>query len=75
MHFASLPDGSNYADQTALDAKAKDLVVTTTNSNYQKLTKFQDRYGALTLKQISDEMHAAMRELSPPACWLCSPRR
>lgn len=36
VQFASLPDGTNYAQQTVLNAKAKDLIVTTTNSNYQK---------------------------------------
>jgi hypothetical protein len=34
---SSLPDGTNYAQQTVLDATAKQLVVTTTNSNYQKM--------------------------------------
>jgi len=37
IHMASLPDGTNYAGQTILNATAKQLVVTTTNSNYQKL--------------------------------------
>jgi len=37
VHMASLPDGTNYAGQTILNATAKQLVVTTTNSNYQKL--------------------------------------
>lgn len=37
VQFASLPDGTNYPQQTALDAKAKQLRVTTTNSNYAKL--------------------------------------
>ena len=35
--MASLPDGTNYVQQTVLDATAKKLQVTTTNSNYQKL--------------------------------------
>jgi hypothetical protein len=35
--MASLPDSTNYAQQTILNATAKQLVVTTTNSNYQKL--------------------------------------
>jgi hypothetical protein len=35
--IANLPDGTNYAQQTVLNATAKQLVVTTTNSNYQKL--------------------------------------
>jgi hypothetical protein len=35
--MASLPDGTNYAGQTVLNATAKNLVVTTTNSNYQRL--------------------------------------
>jgi hypothetical protein len=37
VQMASLPDGTNYAQQTILNATAKELVVTTTNSNYQKL--------------------------------------
>jgi hypothetical protein len=36
VQFASLPDGTNYAQQTVLDAKAKQMQVTTTNSNYAK---------------------------------------
>jgi hypothetical protein len=35
--FASLPDGTNYTQKTLLDMTAKKMVVTTTNSNYQKL--------------------------------------
>ena len=37
VHMGSLPDGTNYERQTVLNATAKQLVVTTTNSNYQKL--------------------------------------
>jgi hypothetical protein len=37
VQMASLPDGTNYAQRTVLNATAKELVVTTTNSNYQKL--------------------------------------
>jgi hypothetical protein len=37
VQMASLPGGPNYAQQTILNAGAKQLVVTTTNSNYQKL--------------------------------------
>jgi hypothetical protein len=37
VHMASLPDGTNYTQQTVLNATAKQLVVTTTNSNYQHL--------------------------------------
>jgi len=37
VQMASLPDGTNYESQTVLNATAKQLVVTTTNSNYQKL--------------------------------------
>jgi hypothetical protein len=37
VQMASLPDGTNYTGQTVLSATAKKLVVTTTNSNYQKL--------------------------------------
>jgi len=37
VRMASLPDGTNYAQQTVLQATAKQLVVTTTNSNCQKM--------------------------------------
>jgi len=37
VHMASLPDGTNYAQQTVLNASAKELTVTTTNSDYRKL--------------------------------------
>jgi len=37
VQMASLPNGLNYTQQTVLNATAKQLVVTTTNSNYQKL--------------------------------------
>ncbi len=37
VQMASLPGGINYSQQTILNASAKQLVVTTTNSNYQKL--------------------------------------
>ena len=40
VQMGSLPDGTNYGhygQQTVLNATAKQLVVTTTNSNYQKL--------------------------------------
>lgn len=37
VHMGSLPDGTNYAQQTVLRASAKELSVTTTNSEYQKL--------------------------------------
>ena len=37
VQMASLPDGTNYAQQTVLYGKAKELQVTTTNSNYAKL--------------------------------------
>ncbi len=37
VQMASLPDGANYAQQSVLDATAKQLKVTTTNSNYVKL--------------------------------------
>jgi hypothetical protein len=35
--MATLPDGTSYTQQTILNATAKELVVTTTNSNYQRL--------------------------------------
>ena len=34
VQMGSLPDGTNYVQQTVLTATAKQLVVTTTNSNY-----------------------------------------
>jgi hypothetical protein len=34
VQMASLPDGTNYVQQTVLEATAKQIVVTTTNSNY-----------------------------------------
>ena len=37
VQMASLPDGTNYVQQSVLNAKAKELTVTTTNSNYQKM--------------------------------------
>jgi len=37
VQMASLPDGTNYAQQTVLNASAKQLVVTTTNLHYQRL--------------------------------------
>jgi hypothetical protein len=37
VQMASLPDGTNYVQQTVLDATAKQLQVTTTNSNYKRI--------------------------------------
>jgi hypothetical protein len=37
VKMASLPDGTNYVQQTVLDATAKQLQVTTTNSKYQRI--------------------------------------
>jgi hypothetical protein len=37
VQMSTIPNGPNYAQQTILNAAAKELVVTTTNSNYQKL--------------------------------------
>lgn len=37
VQFASLPHGTNYVQQTVLNAIAKKLVVTTTNSDYRRL--------------------------------------
>jgi hypothetical protein len=37
VQMGSLPDGTNYTQQSVLNATAKELVVTTTNSNYQHL--------------------------------------
>jgi hypothetical protein len=36
VQMGSLPDGTNYVQQTVLNASAKNLSVTTTNSNYQR---------------------------------------
>lgn len=37
VHMASLPDGTNFVQETVLNASAKQLVVTTSNSNYQRM--------------------------------------
>jgi hypothetical protein len=37
VKMTSLPDGTNYVRQTVLDATAKHLRVTTTNSNYERI--------------------------------------
>jgi len=37
VQMASLPDGTNFTQQSILNATAKQLAVTTTNSNYQRL--------------------------------------
>jgi hypothetical protein len=37
VQMGTLPDGTSYEQQTVLNATAKQLVVTTTNTNYQKL--------------------------------------
>jgi len=37
VQMGSLPDGTNYVQQTILNASAKQLVVTTTNANYQRV--------------------------------------
>jgi hypothetical protein len=37
VRMSSLPDGTNYVQQTILNATAKQIVATTTDSNYQKL--------------------------------------
>jgi len=34
VDFSSLPDGTNYAEKTTLDVAAKQIVVTTINTNY-----------------------------------------
>ncbi|MBB5317163.1 hypothetical protein [Tunturibacter empetritectus] len=39
VRFASLPDSTNYVQQSVLNATAKKLQVTTTNSNYQPLAQ------------------------------------
>jgi hypothetical protein len=37
VQMGNLPDGTSYTQKSVLDATAKQLVVTTTNSNYQKM--------------------------------------
>jgi hypothetical protein len=37
VQMASLPDGTNHLQRTVLNATAKQLVMTTTHSNYQRL--------------------------------------
>jgi hypothetical protein len=37
VQMSSLPDGTNYVAQSVLNATAKKLIVTTTNSNYQRM--------------------------------------
>jgi hypothetical protein len=37
VQFAQLPDGTNYPAQEVVNAAAKGIVVTVTNSNYQKM--------------------------------------
>ncbi|MGC2528279.1 MAG: hypothetical protein WA639_11060 [Candidatus Acidiferrum sp.] len=37
VQMASLPDGTNYVQQTVLNASAKQLIVTTSNANYQRM--------------------------------------
>jgi hypothetical protein len=40
VQMASLPDGTNYTQQSVLNATAKQLEATTTNSNFQKLAGY-----------------------------------
>jgi hypothetical protein len=37
VQMASLPDGTNYTQQTILNATAKKIVATTTSASYQKI--------------------------------------
>jgi hypothetical protein len=37
VNFSSLPDGTNYAEKTVLNAAAKQIVVTTINTNFRPL--------------------------------------
>jgi hypothetical protein len=37
LDFSTLPDGTNYVEKTVLTATAKQIVVTTLNTNYRKL--------------------------------------
>jgi hypothetical protein len=39
VQFAQLPDGTNYPAQEVVNAAAKGIVVTVTNSNYQKIAQ------------------------------------
>jgi hypothetical protein len=39
VHFATLPDGTNYVQGTTLNAAAKQLQVATTNSDYQPIAQ------------------------------------
>jgi hypothetical protein len=39
VHFASLPDSTNYVQQSVLNATAKRLEVTNTNSNYHPIAQ------------------------------------
>lgn len=39
VEFQTLPDGTNYVGSTTLNAAAKQVMVKTTNTNYQKLAK------------------------------------
>ena len=34
VSFSTLPDGTNYVEKTVLDVAAKEMVVTTLNTNY-----------------------------------------
>jgi ABC-type antimicrobial peptide transport system permease subunit len=40
VQMALLPDGTSHVQQTVLNVVAKEVVVTTTNSNYQKLAGY-----------------------------------
>jgi hypothetical protein len=40
VQMATLPDGTSHVQQTVLNVVAKKVVVTTTNSNYQKLAAY-----------------------------------
>ncbi|MGH8427477.1 MAG: hypothetical protein ACRES7_05780 [Gammaproteobacteria bacterium] len=39
VSFASLPDGTNHASQTVIDAQAKNIRIVNTNSNYRKMSQ------------------------------------
>ena len=38
VSFSNLPDGTSYTQQTVMDAKKKDITVTTVNSGYRKMS-------------------------------------
>src|ERR1700687_4058601 len=67
VQMASLPDGTNYAQQTVLNATAKQLVVTTTNSNYQRLAgaqSGQSGYSGQGVPLTADELQQLLAPIA-----------